>query len=232
MGTAQDKARTANHAQRAVVLLSGGLDSATVAAWLRREGWEVTALSVDYGQRHAAELTAARALAPLLGIREHLVARVEMGAFGGSALTDSRIGVPKQADPLAPVSAEVPVTYVPARNLVLLSLAVSCAEARGAGAIGVGVNALDYSGYPDCRPEFVRAFAEAARLGTQCGVAGRPLQVLAPLQEMSKIEILRLARELGVPVERTLSCYDPGADGAPCGGCDACRLRARALAGV
>lgn len=232
MGTAQNRAPSAAGAKRAVVLLSGGLDSATVAAWLRREGWDLTALSVDYGQRHAAELRAAHALAPLLGIREHLVARVEMGAFGGSALTDFRIGVPKEADPLAPVSTVVPVTYVPARNLVLLALAVSCAEARGATAIGVGVNALDYSGYPDCRPEFVRAFAEAARLGTQCGAAGRPLQVLAPLQEMSKIQILRLARELGVPVEQTLSCYDPSEAGAPCGGCDACRLRARALAGV
>lgn len=226
MRTAQDKGK------RAVVLLSGGLDSATVAALLRRDGWDVTALSVDYGQRHGVELEAARALAPLLGVREHLVARVELGPFGGSALTDARIRVPKDADPLAPVAPDVPVTYVPARNLVLLSLAVSCAEARGAAAIGLGVNALDYSGYPDCRPEFVRAFAEAARLGTKCGAAGRPLQVLAPLQEMSKIEIIRLARELGVPVERTFSCYDPTPAGAPCGGCDACRLRARALAAL
>jgi len=215
--------------RRAVVLLSGGLDSATVAAWLRADGWRVIALSANYGQRNVAELDAARALAPLLGVEEHLVVRVDLATFGGSALTDRAIAVPKAA-PSAPVATDVPVTYVPARNLVLLALAVSCAEARGAEAVGLGVNALDYSGYPDCRPEFVRAFAEAARRGTRCGVAGAPLRVLTPLQDMTKTQILRRARALGVPVERTLSCYDPSPRGAPCGACDACRLRARAEA--
>lgn len=210
-----------------MALLSGGLDSATVAAGLLREGWKVHALTVDYGQRHAAELEAARALAAALPLEEHLVLRVPLAAFGGSALTDAAIAVPK-AEPLAPVAAEIPATYVPARNLVLLSLAVAMAEARGAEAVAIGVNALDYSGYPDCRPEFVRAFAEAARLGTRAGDGGAPVRILAPLQDLGKAQILARARALGVPVERTLSCYDPGADGAACGRCDACRLRARA----
>lgn len=217
-----------DRAKRAVVLLSGGLDSATVAAELQRDGWRVYALTVDYGQRHAAELAAARTVAAALGVAEHVVIAVGLGAFGGSALTDAAIAVPKASDPLAPVATSIPVTYVPARNLVLLALAAAFAEARGAQAIGIGVNALDYSGYPDCRPEFVRAFAEAARLGTRCGVEGAPLRVLAPLQDLSKAQILARARALGVPVERTLSCYDPRADGAACGRCDACRLRARA----
>ncbi len=214
--------------KRAVVLLSGGLDSATVAAELLRDGWLVHALTVDYGQRHAAELAAAREVAQVLGVSEHLVLPVGLSAFGGSALTEVAIAVPKNADPFAPVASTIPITYVPARNLVLLALACAFAEARGAEAVGIGVNALDYSGYPDCRPEFVRAFAEAARLGTRCGVEGKPVRLLTPLQDLSKAQILARARALGVPVERTLSCYDPDAQGRPCGGCDACRLRARA----
>jgi 7-cyano-7-deazaguanine synthase len=210
------------------VLLSGGLDSATVAAGLRAEGWRVHALTVDYGQRHGAELAAARALAAALRLDEHRVIRVPIGGFGGSALTEPAIAVPKAADPLAPVAPSIPVTYVPARNLVLLALAFAFAEARGAEAVAIGVNALDWSGYPDCRPEFVRAFAEAARLGTRRGAEGAPIALLAPLQELSKAQILARARALGVPVERTQSCYDPAADGAACGLCDACRLRARA----
>ena len=214
--------------KRAVVLLSGGLDSATVAAELLRDGWLVHALTVDYGQRHAAELAAAREVAQVLGVSEHLVLPVGLSAFGGSALTEVAIAVPKNADPFAPVASTIPITYVPARNLVLLALACAFAEARGAEAVGIGVNALDYSGYPDCRPEFVRAFAEAARLGPRCGVEGKPVRLLTPLQDLSKAQILARARALGVPVERTLSCYDPDAQGRPCGGCDACRLRARA----
>ncbi len=222
MSDNQDRARSA------VVLLSGGLDSATVAAGLRREGWLVHALTVDYGQRHGAELNAARFLARELDLQEHCVVQVGLHAFGGSALTDFAIPVPKTADPFAPVSTDIPTTYVPARNLVLLSLAVSFAEARGADAVALGVNALDYSGYPDCRPEFVSAFAEAARLGTRCGSEGRGLSLLTPLQHLTKTQILARAHELGVPVERTISCYDPDSAGAACGHCDACRLRSRA----
>lgn len=215
---------------RAVVLLSGGLDSAVVAALLRREGCAVHALTLNYGQRHRAELDAARAVAEALGVAEHLILPLDLRAIGGSALTDAALAVPKAADPRAPVAAEIPITYVPARNLIFLGVATALAEARGADRIGIGVNALDYSGYPDCRPEFVRAFAETARLGTRAGAAGRPPRIYAPLQELSKARILALARELGVPVERTLSCYDPDDRGRPCGGCDACRLRARAEA--
>lgn len=211
----------------AVVLLSGGLDSATVAAYLSREGFDVRALTVDYGQRHRAEVEAARRIAATLGVVEHQVLGLDLRAFGGSALTDE-IEVPKAEDPLAPVPADVPVTYVPARNAILLSLALAFAEARGAKIVGIGVNALDYSGYPDCRPEFVRAFQQVADLGTKAGASGRDIRIQAPLQDMSKVAILRLARELNVPVGLTLSCYDPGAEGEPCGHCDACRLRARA----
>ena len=209
------------------MLLSGGLDSATVAAWLQREGFRVVALSVDYGQRHAVELRAAAELAAALGLDEHLVVPLDLRAIGGSALTGDQ-EVPKEADPLAPVADGIPVTYVPARNTVLLSLALALAEARGAHDLGIGVNGLDYSGYPDCRPEFIAAFAELARLATREGVEGRPFTLHTPLQHLRKVEILRLARELGVPVERTVSCYDPSADGAACGACDSCRLRQRA----
>ncbi|RMH02635.1 MAG: 7-cyano-7-deazaguanine synthase QueC [Planctomycetota bacterium] len=221
MGSGEDTSR------KAVVLLSGGLDSTTVAAWLAREGWKIHALSVDYGQRHAVELSAARRLAARLGVAEHLVLPLDLRGIGGSALTADR-PVPKEADPLAPVAAGIPDTYVPARNTILLALALALAEARGAGAIGIGVNALDYSGYPDCRPEFVAAFAELARLATREGVEGRPVRILAPLQHLRKAEILTLARRLGVPVAETVSCYDPDPGGGACGGCDACRLRARA----
>ena len=224
MGTVQDTGSAA------VVLLSGGLDSATVAAWLRREGFRVLGLSVDYGQRHRAELEAARRLAPLLGLEEHRILRLDLAAFGGSALTDPALEVPKAAGPLEPVAADIPVTYVPARNLVFLSLATAFAEARGIHDLGLGVNALDYSGYPDCRPEFLEAFLEAVRRGTRAGAEGRRFRIHAPLLHLRKREILELARELGVPVEQTLSCYDPSPAGEPCGRCDACRLRQRAEA--
>ena len=211
------------------MLLSGGLDSATVAAWLQREGYRVVALTVDYGQRHAAELAAARALAAALRVEEHVVLSLDLRAVGGSALT-SDLPVPKHEDPLAPVAADIPVTYVPARNTLFLSLALGLAEARGAHDLGIGVNALDYSGYPDCRPEFLAAFERLANVATREGVEGRPFRLHAPLLELSKTRILALAHELGVPVEQTLSCYDPGPDGAPCRRCDACRLRQRAEA--
>ncbi|TAH39344.1 MAG: 7-cyano-7-deazaguanine synthase QueC [Planctomycetota bacterium] len=214
---------------QAVVLLSGGLDSAAVAAWMAREGFQVVALTVDYGQRHRAELEASRRVAVALRVAEHVILPVDLRKVGGSALT-AELPVPKAAGPLAPVAADIPVTYVPARNLLFLSLAAGLAEARGAQDIGIGVNALDYSGYPDCRPEFLRAFEEAANLGTRAGAEGRRFRVHAPLVDLRKVEILRLARELGVPVDLTLSCYDPGSAGNPCGRCDACRLRARAEA--
>ncbi len=216
--------------RRAVVLLSGGLDSAVVAALLRRDGWALHALTVDYGQRHRAELDAARAVAERVGVAEHLVLPLDLTAVGGSALTDPAVAVPRAADPLAPVGSGIPPTYVPARNLLFLSLAAGLAEARGAAAVAIGVNAVDYSGYPDCRPEFLDAFERVLRVGTRAGVEGRPLRVLAPLLQRSKAEILALAGALGVPVERTVSCYDPTPEGAPCGGCEACRLRARAAA--
>ncbi len=224
--------RTAQDTQKkAVVLLSGGLDSATAAAWLAARGFSLIALTVDYGQRHRAELAAASRVAAALAVEEHLVQSVDLRAMGASALTGSA-GVPKQSDPLAAVAATIPVTYVPARNTLFLSLALALAEARGAHDLGIGVNALDYSGYPDCRPEFIRAFEGLANLATREGVEGRPFRLHAPLQELSKAEILQRAYALGVPVEHTLSCYDPGADGSPCTGCDACRLRQRAEAEV
>lgn len=222
--------------KRAVVLLSGGLDSATVAAWLKREGYSIIALSVDYGQRHFAELGAARELAALIGVEEHLTIPLDLGAIGASALTDPAIEVPKQADPSAPVVTDIPATYVPARNILFLSLALGLAEARGAQGIGIGVNALDYSGYPDCRPEFIAAFERVANLATRVGVEGGEIKLLTPLQDLSKVEIMRMARQLGVPVSATLSCYDPQAEAngsarvEPCGQCDACRLRVQAEA--
>jgi 7-cyano-7-deazaguanine synthase len=214
-----------DRAKRAVVLLSGGLDSATVAAELQRDGWRVHALTVDYGQRHSAELAAARSVAEALSVAEHVVITVGLGAFGGSALTDAAIAVPKEIDPLAPVATSIPVTYVPARNLVLLALAAAFAEARGAQAIGIGVNALDYSGYPDCRPEYIESFERMANLATRAGVEGRGLRVHTPLIAMTKAEIVKLGQRLGVDYGLTWSCYDPTPQGTPCGRCDACLLR-------
>ncbi|MBT3340384.1 MAG: 7-cyano-7-deazaguanine synthase QueC [Planctomycetes bacterium] len=214
--------------KRAVVLLSGGLDSATVAAWLKRDGFLVHGLTIDYGQRHAAELRAASLVAEAVGVDEHLVMRLDLRAIGGSALTDASIAVPKSDDPLADVAADIPVTYVPARNTLFLSLALGLAESRGAHTLGIGVNALDYSGYPDCRPEFITAFGHLANLATRDGVEGRPFELFTPLQDMTKVEILAKAYALDVPVAQTLSCYDPAASGAACGLCDACRLRQRA----
>jgi 7-cyano-7-deazaguanine synthase len=212
------------HPYRTVVLLSGGLDSATVAAWAVHQGHRVTALSVDYGQRHAVELTAAKRIAAVLGISDHLVIRVDLAACGGSALVDPAIAVPK--DRRAPeIAAGIPVTYVPARNTVFLALALAVAETRGATAIALGINAIDYSGYPDCRPEFVAAFARLAALATKAGVEGRPVEILAPLVRMSKAEIVRLGLDLGLDQSLTTSCYDPDEAGRPCRRCDACRLR-------
>jgi len=207
----------------AVVLLSGGLDSATTLAIARAEGFACHALSFRYGQRHAVELASAAAVAEHLGAVSHRVIEIDLRAFGGSALTDD-IPVPKDRDDSARAGG-IPITYVPARNTIFLSYALGCAEVLGAADIFLGVNAVDYSGYPDCRPEFVTAFERLANLATRAGVEGRRMSIHAPLIAMSKAEIIARGLELGVDFGMTLSCYDPADDGASCGRCDACQLR-------
>ena len=207
----------------AVVLLSGGLDSYTAAAVLQRDGFEVCALSVRYGQRHARELDAARAVARALGVGKHLEVSVDLTTIGGSALT-SDMPVPKDR---AIDTAEIPATYVPARNTVFLSLALAWAEVLGSRDLVIGANALDYSGYPDCRPEFIAAFEALANRATRAGVEGKGFTVHAPLQQMTKADIAREAARLGLDAGLSHSCYDPAPDGAACGLCDACRLRAK-----
>ena len=207
--------------KKAVVLISGGLDSATAAAVARAEGYTGYALSFDYGQRHRVELEAAAAVAQSLDVREHRVFRLDLRQFGGSALTDANIAVPEGAP-----GTGIPVTYVPARNTVFLSLALAWAEVLDAHDIFVGVNAVDYSGYPDCRPEFVQAFETMANLATKAGVEGRGFRIRAPLIDLSKADIIRTGTQLGVDYALTVSCYDPDAAGRACGRCDSCRLRA------
>jgi 7-cyano-7-deazaguanine synthase len=205
-----------------VLLLSGGLDSATCLALLSHWGWRVHAVSFDYGQRHRVELRAARRLARRYGVVSHRVFHLPgLGAVGGSALTDSSIPVPKGK--LG--GAAIPVTYVPARNTLFLSFGLAVAETTGATEIVIGANSLDYSGYPDCRPPFLHAFERVARLGTKAGVEGRALSIRAPLLRMTKAGIVRLATALGLDTALTSSCYDPAGDGTPCGSCDACLLR-------
>ena len=210
---------------RAVVLLSGGLDSSTCLAWARAQGFECETLAVDYGQRHRVELDAARRVAAALGVEGHRVVRVDLRAIGGSALT-ADLEVPRDRDERA-MSSDIPVTYVPARNTVLLALALGLAETIGAQDLVAGMNAIDYSGYPDCRPEFVRAFESLARLATRAGVLGAEFRVHTPLMTLDKAGIIRLGVSLGVDFGLTHSCYDPAADGAACGRCDACVLRSR-----
>lgn len=212
--------------RRAVVLLSGGLDSYTVAAIARDEGFTLYALTVRYGQRHARELDAARAVARAVGVVEHLEVSVDLGAIGGSSLTTTE-PVPKDRE-LSAVS--IPSTYVPARNTVFLALALGWAEVIDAHDIFIGVNALDYSGYPDCRPEYIEAFERLAALATRAGVQGDRVRVHTPLIQMSKADIIRRGRALGLDYGLTHSCYDPHVDGRPCGRCDSCRLRARGFA--
>lgn len=207
--------------KRAVVLLSGGLDSATVLAMARKEGYACYALSVDYGQKHAAELLAAARVAHHLGAFEHRVVRLDMGQFGGSALTDSTIAVPES------LQEGIPSTYVPARNTVMLALALGWAEVLGAEAIFIGVNAVDYSGYPDCRPAYVEAFQKLADVATRCAIEGVPIRIRAPLQHLGKAEIISLGAGLGVDYGLTVSCYQADPDGRACGKCDACRYRAQ-----
>ena len=215
---------------KAVVLLSGGLDSSTCLAVARADGFQVHALSVDYGQRHKGELQRARRIARALGAADHRVVKVDLSAFGGSALTDRTIAVPKGRSARR-MAADIPVTYVPARNTVMLALALAHAETIGAEDVYVGVNAIDYSGYPDCRPAFLRAFERLARVATKAGVEGRPLRIRAPLLRLSKAGIVRLGTRLGVPYRMTLSCYDP-VGGRACGACDACQLRRKGFAGA
>ena len=221
---------------KAVVLVSGGLDSMVAAARARESGFALLALTVDYGQRHRIELEAARRIAAALGAECHIVLPLDLRGFGGSALT-ADIDVPKEGvgeddgAPIAPSggrrSPSIPVTYVPARNTIFLSLALGWAEAAGASEIYIGVNALDYSGYPDCRPDFVAAFERLAALATKAGSEGRAFRIAAPLLHMSKADIVREADRLGLDAGLSWSCYDPGADGRQCGLCDSCRLRAR-----
>jgi 7-cyano-7-deazaguanine synthase len=208
---------------RAVVLLSGGMDSTTTAAIALAEGYEVHALSIRYGQRHATELEAARRVAERLGISRQVVIDLDLRAFGGSALT-ADVPVPKDT-PLERIGAEIPATYVPARNTIFLALALGWAEALGARDIFIGANALDYSGYPDCRPEFIAAFAHMASLGTRAGVAGEGFRIHTPLIALTKREIVLRGLALGVDFGLTSTCYDPDPDGAACGRCEACLLR-------
>jgi 7-cyano-7-deazaguanine synthase len=209
--------------KRAVVLVSGGLDSTTTLAIAHAQDFECYALSFDYGQRHKIELEAARNIADALGAQEHRVVQIDPQIFAGSALTDD-IAVPKSRSE-GEISQDIPVTYVTARNTVFLSCALAWAEGLGAFDIFIGVNALDYSGYPDCRPEFIRAFAEMANLGTKAGAGGARFHIHTPLAEMTKADIIRQALELGVDLSLTHSCYDPTADGRACGMCDSCQLR-------
>jgi 7-cyano-7-deazaguanine synthase len=215
--------------QRAVVLLSGGVDSTTVLAIANAAGYETYALSFRYGQRHALELEAARRVAEALGAARHVVLDIDLRAFGGSALTDD-IDVPKGRD-TTEMAGEIPITYVPARNTIFLSFALAWAETLGASDIFIGVNFIDYSGYPDCRPEYIHAFETLANLATKAGVEGTlRLKIHTPLIELTKAEIIRRGLELGVDYGLTLSCYDPTPDGTPCGACDSCLLRARGFA--
>jgi 7-cyano-7-deazaguanine synthase len=214
--------------KRAVVLLSGGLDSSTVLAIARSQGYELYALSFSYGQRHVIELEAARRMAASIGVKDHRIAAIDLRVFGGSALT-ADIDVPKGRG-TDEMSHGIPITYVPARNTIFLSFALAWAEVLGSSDIFIGVNALDYSGYPDCRPEFIAAFETMANLATKAGVEGRQaLRIHTPLIALTKAEIVRRGIELGVDYGLTCSCYDPAPDGAPCGQCDSCLLRQKGV---
>jgi len=209
--------------RKAIVLLSGGLDSTTCLAIAQNEGFDVYALSILYGQRHDIEMRAAERIAREYGVKEHRSISIDLRLFGGSALTDD-VDVPKHKD-VSEIGTNIPVTYVPARNTVFLSYGVAWAEVVGAQAIYIGVNALDYSGYPDCRPEFIEAFERMAKLATKAGVEGNPVRIFAPLINMTKADIIRTGARLGVDYGMTHSCYDPAEDGRACGECDSCLLR-------
>jgi len=208
----------------AVVLVSGGLDSATCLAIAKSEGFDCFALSIDYGQRHQVELNAAANVVKSIGVRQHKIFHLDLGGFSGSALTDASVAVPRQP------TTGIPVTYVPARNTIFLSLALGWAEVMNIQDIFIGVNAVDYSGYPDCRPEFIAAFEKMAQLGTKQGVEGRPFKFNTPLIDLTKAEIIKKGTSLGVDYALTVSCYDPDKNGSACGECDSCRLRAAGFA--
>ena len=214
----------------AVVLLSGGLDSATTAAIALDQGFDLAALTIRYGQRHELELAAAKRIARALGVARHIEQSIDLRAFGGSALTDD-IDVPK-AQTVEAISSGIPVTYVPARNTIFLAFALAFAETLGSTDIFIGVNAVDYSGYPDCRPEFIDAFAKMARLATRAGIDGQPIRIHAPLISLSKADIIREGTRLAVPFDLTHSCYDPSPLGLACGHCDSCLLRLAGFADV
>jgi 7-cyano-7-deazaguanine synthase len=211
---------------KAVVLLSGGLDSATTLAIAKSQGYDVYALSFRYGQRHDQEILAAKRVAEYIGVVQHKVAQIDLRLFGGSALTDQAYVVPKNRS-LHEIGEGVPDTYVPARNTIFLSFALAWAEVLQANDIFIGVNVLDYSGYPDCRPEYIQAYETMARLATKTGIEGQPLHIRTPLIEMSKAQIIQRGLELGIDYSMTLTCYDPCANGNACGCCDACNLRLR-----
>lgn len=208
---------------KAVILVSGGLDSATVLAMAKAEGYDCYSLSFDYGQRHRAELSAAKKIAKLMDVKEYRVACLDLGVFGGSALTDPNIAVPESES--GPQSEGIPVTYVPARNTVFLSYALAWAEVLEAQNIFIGVNAVDYSGYPDCRPEYIAAFEKMANLATKASIEGHPISIQTPLIHLSKAEIVQKGIELGVDYSMTVSCYQANEQGGACGRCDSCRLR-------
>lgn len=209
--------------KKAIVLFSGGLDSSTSAAIAIQQGYDTIALSFRYGQKHAKELDVAQKLAPLLGIQKHYIIDVNLSLWGGSSLTDDNLSIPSEG--VKP--DEIPSTYVPGRNTVFIAIALSLAEAIQAEAIYLGINAVDYSGYPDCRPEYLHAFQKLANLSSKVGIEGNPPQLIAPLVNLSKVDIVRKALELGVPIEQTWSCYQGGEE--PCGVCDSCRIRDKAL---
>ncbi len=212
-----------NSVKKAVILLSGGLDSATVAAQAIADGYEAIALSFRYGQRHERELVAARQVAAALNVRDHFIVDVNLAQWGGSALTDTDLAIPTAGVQ----TGEIPITYVPGRNTVFIAIALSLAESKGAEAIYLGINAVDYSGYPDCRPDYLEAFQKLAALSSKVGVEGHAPRLVAPLVMDSKTDIVRRARRLGVPIELTWSCYQGGE--VPCGVCDSCRIRDRAI---
>ena len=214
----------------AVLLLSGGLDSTTLLAYAQSRGFDVHAMTFRYGQRHATEIESARRVAARFGVRDHVVADIDLRTFGGSALTSSAIEVPKDRN-VAELEGGIPITYVPARNTIFLSFALAWAEVLNAGDIFIGVNALDYSGYPDCRPEYIAAYERMANLATRGGVEGtNPVHIRAPLIDLSKADIIKLGLRLGVDYSITQSCYDPDESGAACGHCDACQLRLKGFA--
>ncbi|MCA9282662.1 MAG: 7-cyano-7-deazaguanine synthase QueC [Phycisphaeraceae bacterium] len=222
--------QTQSNTPRAVVLLSGGLDSATCLAIAQSHGYACHCLSFDYHQRHANELAAADRVAAHHNAASHRVATIDLRAFGGSALTDDHIAVPKSDDPFQGDAGDIPVTYVPARNTIFLSYALALAEVLDAKAIYIGVNAVDYSGYPDCRPDFINAFQRMADLATRAGVEGHGPRIESPLSGMTKPDIIRLGLKLGVDYALTHSCYDPSNTGTPCARCDSCRIRKAAFA--